>query len=78
VSGSRLIALTQADLFWRIARSIVVEAQIRLRKKDALSGVVDHDSSPDETIPGITARGARVSQWQISQYEEFLGLLMTE
>lgn len=64
MSGSRLIAFTQADLFCKMARSIVVDAQMRFRKKDTLSGVVDHDSSPDETIPGMTATTTAVGSAQ--------------
>lgn len=52
MNGSRLIARTHASLFLMSALTIVVPAQMRERKKGAASGAVDHDSRPDEMMPG--------------------------
>lgn len=46
MNSSKLMARTQVSLLVRMARTIAVLAQIRLRKKGAESGVVDHDSRP--------------------------------
>lgn len=45
------MALTHASLSEMIARSIVVPAQIRFRKKEAADSVVAHDSSPLLMMP---------------------------
>ena len=47
------MAATQVSLEVRIARSMAVLAQMRLRKNGAASGFVLQLSSPLETIPGI-------------------------
>lgn len=54
VNSSRLMALTQVSFELTMARSIAVEAQIRLRKKGAASGVVLHDSRPYEERSGVS------------------------
>lgn len=46
MNSSKLMALTHVSLLVRMARTIAVLAQMRLRKKGAASGVVDQDSRP--------------------------------